>query len=78
MAMTYLQSVCPFIGWPDKFSIVPLAIKVVEGRHSKQVVINSNDFGVLLEYPTTTCFQLGHLKNSPYTYTVSRGNGRVF
>ncbi len=35
-------------------------------------------FGVLLEYPTTTGFQWGHLKNGPYTYTVSGGNGRVF
>ena len=34
--------------------------------------------GVLLEYPTTTGFQWGHLKNGPYTYTVSGGNGRVF
>ncbi len=31
--------------------------------------------GVLLEYPTTTGFQWGYLKNSPYTYTVSGGNG---
>ncbi len=36
------------------------------------------DFGVLLEYPTTIGFQWGHLKNGPYTYTVSGGNGRVF
>ncbi len=35
-------------------------------------------FGVLLEYSTTTGFQWGHLKNGPYTYTVSGGNGRVF
>ncbi len=37
-------------------------------------------FGVLLEYPTTvTGFQWGHLlKNGPYTYTVSGGNGRVY
>ncbi len=34
--------------------------------------------GVLLEYPTTTVFQWGHLKNGPYTYTVSGGDGRVF
>ncbi len=34
--------------------------------------------GVLLEYPTTTGFQWGHLKNGPYTYTVSGANGRVF
>ncbi len=34
--------------------------------------------GVLLEYPTTTGFQWGYLKNGPYTYTVSEGNGRVF
>ncbi len=27
--------------------------------------------GVLLEYPTTTDFQWGLLKNGPYTYTVS-------
>ena len=33
---------------------------------------------VLLEYPTTTGFQWGLLKNGPYTYTVSGGNGRVF
>ena len=33
---------------------------------------------VLLEYPTTTGFQWGYLKNGPYTYTVSGGNGRVF
>ncbi len=31
--------------------------------------------GVLLEYPTTTCFQWGHLMNGTYTYTVSGGNG---
>ena len=31
--------------------------------------------GVLLEYPTTTGFQWGHLKNDPYTCTVSGGNG---
>ncbi len=30
------------------------------------------------KYPTTIGFQLGHLKNGPYTYTVSGGNGRVF
>ncbi len=24
--------------------------------------------GALLEYPTTTCFQWGHLKNDPHTY----------
>ncbi len=35
-------------------------------------------FEVLLEYPTTTGFQWGHLKNSPHTYTVSGGIGRVF
>ena len=35
-------------------------------------------FGVLLEYPNTTGFQCGHLKNGPYTYTVSGGNSRVF
>ncbi len=34
--------------------------------------------GVLLEYPTTTGFQWESLKNDPYTYTVSGGNGRVF
>ncbi len=34
--------------------------------------------GVLLEYPTTTGFQWGHLKNGPYTYTVSERYGRVF
>ncbi len=34
--------------------------------------------GVLLEYPTTTGFQWGHLKNGPYTYTVNGGNGMVF
>ncbi len=34
--------------------------------------------GVLLEYPTTTGFQWGHLKNGPDTYTASGGNGRVF
>ncbi len=33
--------------------------------------------GVLLEYPTTTGFQWGHLKNSLYTYTVSGRKGRV-
>ena len=33
---------------------------------------------VLLEYPTTTVFQWGHLKDGSYTYTVSGGNGRVF
>ncbi len=32
---------------------------------------------LFLEYPTTTGFQWGHLKNGPYTYTVSEGNGRV-
>ncbi len=42
------------------------------GNESKNVT------GVLLEYPTTTGFQWGHLKNDPYTYTVSEGNGRVF
>ncbi len=30
------------------------------------------------EFFTTTGFQWGHLKNGPYTYTVSGGNGRVF
>ena len=39
-------------------------------------------FLVLLEYPTTfyhyTVFKWGYLKNGPYTYTVSGGNGRVF
>ncbi len=39
---------------------------------------NNSSSGILLEYPTTTCFQWGHLKNGPYTYTVSEGNGRVF
>ncbi len=34
--------------------------------------------GVLLEYPTTTGFQWGLLKNGPYTYTASGGIGRVF
>ena len=34
--------------------------------------------GVPLEYPTTYGFQWGHLKNGPYTYTISGGNGRVF
>ncbi len=33
---------------------------------------------VLLEYPTTAGFQWGYLKNDPYTYTVSGGNGMVF
>ena len=32
----------------------------------------------LLEYPTTTGFQWGLLKNGPYTYTASGENGRVF
>ena len=36
------------------------------------------DRGVLLEYPTTTGFQWGLLKNGPYTYIASGGNGRVF
>ncbi len=36
------------------------------------------NLGVLLEYPTTTGFQWGYLKNGPFTYTVSVGNGRVF
>ncbi len=42
--------------------------------------LEENIFGVLLEYPTTTDtgFQWGHLKNDPYTYTVSGGNGRLF
>ena len=31
---------------------------------------------VLLEYPTSTGFQWGHLKNGPYT--ANGGNGRVF
>ncbi len=35
-------------------------------------------WGVLLEYPTTTGFQWGHLKNGSYIYTVSEGNGMVF
>ncbi len=39
---------------------------------------STQSYRVLLEYPTTIGFQLGHLKNSPYTYTVSGGNGRVF
>ena len=34
--------------------------------------------GVLLEYPTTTGFQWGHLQNGPYIYIVSGENGRVF
>ncbi len=38
----------------------------------------SSRWGVLLEYPTTTGFQWGYLKNGPYTYTVSGGNDRVF
>ena len=33
--------------------------------------------GVLLEYPTTIGFQWGYLKNDPFTYTVSGGNGRI-
>ncbi len=32
-------------------------------------------YGVLLQYPTTTGFQWGHLQNGPYTYTVKGGNG---
>ncbi len=43
----------------------------------KETKIETNK-GVLLEYPTTTGFQWAHLKNGPYTYTVSGGNGRVF
>ena len=37
-----------------------------------------NEFGAVLEYPTTTGFQWELLKNGPYTYTASGGNGRVF
>ena len=33
---------------------------------------------VLFKYPSTTGFRWGHLKNGPYTHTVSGGNGRVF
>ena len=33
------------------------------------------DFGVLLEYPTTTGFRWGHLKKGPFNYTVRGGNG---
>ncbi len=29
---------------------------------------------ILLEYSTTTGFQWGHLKNGPYTYTISIHN----
>ncbi len=45
---------------------------------SKEKQSKTKQRGVLLEYPTTTRFQWGHLKNGPYTYTVSGGNGRVF
>ncbi len=44
-------------------------------------LINLTNNEVLLEYPTTTDFQWGHLKNGPYTYTVSGEKGtcsRVF
>ncbi len=36
-----------------------------------RTAFDDNLNGILLEYPTTTGFQWGHLKNGPYTYTVS-------
>ena len=51
-------------------------------NHDKLIWCPASDVysnnGVLLEYPTTIGFQWGYLKNGPYTYTVSGGNGRVF
>ncbi len=34
-----------------------------------KTILFVGDFGVLLEYPTTTGFQWGYLKNGPYTLT---------
>ena len=57
-----------------------LPITVIWIKKPFESIVNMVDgaLGVLLEYPTTTGFQWGHLKNGPCTYTVSGGNGRVF
>ena len=58
-------------------SFLPVPALDKFGPDERQVTAG-REVGVLLEYPTTVCFQWRLLKNDPSTYTMNEENGRVY